>query len=61
MCQSFFFNKVAGLSFIAGLTSTLLTKRLWHRCFPLNFVTFLRTPFFIEQSLCDQNLVTPAF
>ena len=27
---------------------TLLKKRLWHRCFPVNFVKFLRTPFFIE-------------
>ena len=24
----------------------LLKKRLWHRCFPVNFVKFLRTPFF---------------
>ena len=23
-------------------------KRLWHRCFPVNFVKFLRTPFFAE-------------
>ena len=23
-------------------------KRLCHRCFPVNFVNFLRTPFFIE-------------
>ena len=23
--------------------ATLLKKRLWHRCFPLNFVKFLRT------------------
>ena len=28
--------------------ATLLKKRLWHRCFPVNFVKFLRTPFFIE-------------
>ena len=28
--------------------STLLKKRLWHRCFPVNFVKFLRTPFYIE-------------
>ena len=27
---------------------TLLKKRLWPRCFPRNFVKFLRTPFFIE-------------
>ena len=25
-----------------------IRKRLWHRCFPVNFVRFLRTPFFIE-------------
>ena len=32
MCQSLFFNKVAGL-------------RPWYRCFSVNFVKFLRTPF----------------
>ena len=32
LCQSLFFNKVAGL-------------RLWCRFFPVNFVKFLRTPF----------------
>ena len=37
LCQSLFFNKVAGLR--------LLKKRLWHRCFPVNFIKFLRTPF----------------
>ena len=31
--QGLFFNKVAGL-------------RLWHRCFPVNFVKFLRIPSF---------------
>ena len=25
--------------------ATLLKKRLWHRCFPVNVVRFLRTPF----------------
>ena len=40
LCQSLFFNKVAGLR-----PATLLKKRLWHRCFPVNFVKFLRTPF----------------
>ena len=25
--------------------STLLKKRLWHRCFPVNFAKFPRTPF----------------
>ena len=36
------FNKVAGRH------ETLLKKRLWHRCFPVNFAKFLRTPFLIE-------------
>ena len=38
--QSLFYNKVAGLT-----PATLLKKRLWHRCFPVDFVKFLRTPF----------------
>ena len=41
LCQSLFFNKVTGLS-----PATLLKKKLWHRCFPVNFAKFLRTPFF---------------
>ena len=28
--------------------ATLLKKRPWHRCFPVNFVEFLRTVFFTE-------------
>ena len=40
LCQSLLFNKVAGLR-----PATLLKKRLWHRCFPMNFAKFLRTPF----------------
>ena len=27
---------------------TLLKKRLWHRCFPINSAKFLGTTFFIE-------------
>ena len=41
--QSPFFNKVASLG-----PATLLKKRPWHRCFPVNFAKFLRTPFSIE-------------
>ena len=33
------FNKVAGLR-----PATLLKKSLWHRCFPVNFEQFLKTP-----------------
>ena len=39
LCQSLLFNKVAGLRL-----ATLLKKRLWHRCFPVNFVKFSGTP-----------------
>ena len=28
--------------------TTLLKKRFWHKCFPVNFVKFLRTPFSTE-------------
>ena len=40
LCQVLFFNKVAGPE-----PATLLKKRLWHRCFPVNFAKFLGTPF----------------
>ena len=40
LCQSLFFNKVADLR-----PATLLKKRLWPRCFPVNFVKFLRNLF----------------
>ena len=47
LCQSLFFNKVAGLRPV-----TLLKKRLWHRCFPVYFAIFIRTPFY-KTSLDD--------
>ena len=31
--------------------ATLLNKRLWHRCFPVNFAKFPRTPFLTEHLL----------
>ena len=40
LCQVLPFNKVASPE-----PETLLKKRIWHRCFPLNFAKFLRTPF----------------
>ena len=42
LCQSLFFNKVAGQA------CNFIEKRLWHRCFPVNFTKFLRTPFLTE-------------
>ena len=47
LCQSYFFNKVAGLR-----TAIFLKKRLWRRCFPVNFAKFLRTSFFTEHLRC---------
>ena len=44
LCQSLFLNKVSGLRL-----ATLFIKRLWHKCFPVNFVKFLRTPFYTER------------
>ena len=41
LCQSLFFDKFAGLR-----PETLLKKRLWHKCFPVNFAKYLRTPFY---------------
>ena len=32
--------------------ATLLKKRLWHRCFPVDFAKFLRTPF-LQNTLRD--------
>ena len=43
LSQSLLFNKVTVLR-----SATLFKKRLWHRCFSVNFVKFLRTPFFTE-------------
>ena len=38
-------------SFLIKL-QVLLIKRLWHRCFPVNFAKFLRAPFIIEHLWC---------
>ena len=45
LCQSLFFNKVAG-----SRHATLLKKRLWHRRSPVSFMKFLRTPFLLNTS-----------
>ena len=43
------FSTVLGFSFPIQLRlATLLKKKLWHRCFPVNFATFSRTPTFKE-------------
>ena len=40
LCQSLFLHKIAGFRPV-----TLFKKRLWHRCFPVNFMKFLKAPF----------------
>ena len=45
MCQNLFFNKVAGL-------------RLWHSCFLVNLVRFLRIPFFTEHLWTTASIQT---
>ena len=47
LCQSLFFNKVVDLR-----PATLLKKRLWRRCFPVDFATFLWTPSLQNSSGC---------
>ena len=47
LCLSVFFNnKVAGLG-----PATLSKKRLWHRCFSVNFVKFLKNSFLTKHLL----------
>ena len=47
--EKYFRLYFATVSFLACLTpATLLKKRFRHRCFPVNFAKFLRTPFFRE-------------
>ena len=43
--QGLFLNKIAGLK-----PATLFKKSLWHKCFPVNFVKPLRTPFLLNTS-----------
>ena len=43
--HAYFEKPEAATRGVLAWPSTLLKKRLWHRCFPVNFVKFLRTPF----------------
>ena len=42
------FCKKGALRNFAKFTGEHLYQGLWHRCFPVNFTKFLRTPFFTE-------------
>ena len=53
LCQSLFFNKVAGLR-----PRTLFKNGLQHKCFPVNFANFLRAPFYIippDDCFCNEE------
>ena len=57
LCQRLFFNKVAD-----PRPAALLKKKLWDRCFLVNFGEFLRTPFLTELLrwlLCNLQFVNP--
>ena len=49
-CVEVFFNKVAGLQ-----ACDFVKKRLQHRCFPVKFTKFLRTPFL--KYICQRLLL----
>ena len=46
---SFIFRRSHPDVFCRKRSATLLKKRLWHRCFLVNFAKFLRAPFFTER------------
>ena len=48
ICQNSQENTCARVSFWTKLQASFIKKRLWRRCFLVNFVQFLRTPFFTE-------------
>ena len=41
-----FLIKLQAIGGVLRTSATLLKKRFWHRCFPVNFAKFSRTPFF---------------
>ena len=41
--------------------SFLLKKRLWHRCFPVNFAKILRTPFFKTPQMAASGIFSDLY
>ena len=52
LCQSLFFNKVAGLR-----PATLLNKKLWHMCFSVNFRKVSKNTFPTEHLQATASLL----
>ena len=46
MSVTLYDKKSAPRNFVSLRPATLLKKRLWYRCFPVDFMKFLRTPFY---------------
>ena len=42
------FSEFRKIEWKTTVPETLLQKSFWHRCFPVSFAKFLRTPFFTE-------------
>ena len=60
----FRFNKCFNNFHLSLRPATLLKKRLWYRCFPVNFVKFPRTSFLQNTSgqlLLQCNTIVPKF
>ena len=47
--KQLYFKQMDIRSLCFCLGCNFIKKRLWHKCFPVNFATFLRTPFLTEQ------------
>ena len=62
LCKKVFLE-ISQNSFLIQLQAskppTLLKKRLWHWCFPMNFVKFVRTPF-LQNNSGRLLLITPS-
>ena len=55
-------NTCARVSFLMlTLISTLLKKRLWYRCFSVNFAKFLRTPFLTEHLWATGSVICSSY
>ena len=47
--------KLEAVTRVCTVKNVFLKRRLQHRCFPVNFAKFLRTPFFIEAASVERK------
>ena len=57
------FTKLTGKHLCQSLfeACNFIQKRLWHRCFPVNFAKFLRTPFYYNRDFNYNELDSKVF